>query len=42
MKVVKKNSTKNCHFYTRENSLYIAWACFCNGNNLDGQYYVFP
>ena len=29
MKVVKKKSTENCHFYSREKSLYIAWACFC-------------
>ena len=26
----KKNSTKNCHFYSHEKSLYIAWACFRN------------
>ena len=24
-------STENCHFYSREKSLYIAWACFRNG-----------
>ena len=23
-------STENCHFYSREISLYIAWACFRN------------
>ena len=28
----KNNSTENCHFYSREKSLYIAWACFRNGN----------
>ena len=28
MKRVKQNSNKNCHFYSREKSLYIAWACF--------------
>ena len=26
----KKNSTENCHFYSREKSLYIVWACFRN------------
>ena len=31
MKIVRKNSTENCHFYSREKSLYIAWACFRNG-----------
>ena len=25
-----KNSTENCHFYSREKSLYITWACFRN------------
>ena len=29
MKMVKK-STENFHFYSREQSLYIAWACFRN------------
>ena len=29
MKIVKK-SNENCHFYSREKSLYIAWACFRN------------
>ena len=24
----KKKSTENCHFYSHEKSLYIAWACF--------------
>ena len=24
------NSTENCHFYSREKSMYIAWACFRN------------
>ena len=28
MKIVKKKSIKNCHFYSREKSLYVAWACF--------------
>ena len=29
MKIVKKKiKLKNCHFYSRERSLYIAWACF--------------
>ena len=27
----KKISTENCHFYSREKSLYIVWACFRNG-----------
>ena len=31
MKIVKKNSTENCHFYSLEKSLYIAWACFRSG-----------
>ena len=26
----KKNSTENCHFYSREILLYIAWACMRN------------
>ena len=30
MKIVKKKSTANCHFYSREISLYIAWTCFRN------------
>ena len=25
-----KNSTENCHFYSREKSPYKAWACFRN------------
>ena len=25
---VLEQSTENCHFYSREKSLYIAWACF--------------
>ena len=28
MKIVKKSSTENCHFYSSEKSLYVAWACF--------------
>ena len=24
------NSNEKCHFYTREKSLYVAWACFSN------------
>ena len=27
----KKKSTENCHFYSREKALYMAWACFRNG-----------
>ena len=27
------NSTENCHFYSREKSLYVAWACFRNDND---------
>ena len=30
MKKVKKNSTENCHFYSHEISLYIAWECLRN------------
>ena len=30
MKIVKKYSTENCHFYSHGKSLYIAWACFRN------------
>ena len=26
----QKNATENCHFYSREKWLYIAWACFGN------------
>ena len=28
----QKNSTENCYFYSRENSLYVAWVCFRNVN----------
>ena len=31
MKIVKKKATENCHFYSRENLLFIAGACFRNG-----------
>ena len=24
-------SIENCHYYSREKSLYLAWACFHNG-----------
>ena len=24
-------SNENCHFYSHEKSLYVAWACFRNG-----------
>ena len=34
MKKVKKHSTENCHFYSREKSLYVTWACF--RNDLEG------
>ena len=27
MKIVEKKSTGNCHFYSREISLFIAWEC---------------
>ena len=30
MKIVKKKKPENCHFYSNEKSLYIAWACFRN------------
>ena len=33
MKTVKKNSTENCHFYSCEKSLYIAWLCFRNATD---------
>ena len=33
MKIVKKKSTENCNFYSREKSLYIAWACFRNASD---------
>ena len=26
----QKKSNENCHFYTREKSLHVAWACFRN------------
>ena len=26
----QKNSTENCHFYSCEKLLYVAWACFRN------------
>ena len=39
MKRVKNNSTENCHFYSREVSLYVAWAGFRNGL-LDFSYFV--
>ena len=42
MKIVKKKSTENCHFYSHEKSLYIAWACFRNDLftiSVDGQYW---
>ena len=29
-KKIVKISTENCHFYSREKSLYVAWACFRN------------
>ena len=28
----QNKSTENCHFYSREKSLYVAWACFRNVN----------
>ena len=30
----KKKSTENCHFYSSEKSLCIAWACFRNGMSM--------
>ena len=30
-------STENCHFYSHEKSLYVAWACFRNGFCFPGQ-----
>ena len=32
MKIVKNKKNENCHFYTREKSLYVAWAYFRNEN----------
>ena len=32
---VEKKSTENCHFYSREKSLYVAWACFRNVQKLN-------
>ena len=29
-----KKSTENCHFYSREKSLNVAWACVRNGTLL--------
>ena len=26
----QKYSTENCHFYSCEKFLYVAWTCFCN------------
>ena len=31
----QENSTENCHFYSREKSLYVAWACFRNVQELN-------
>ena len=36
MKIVKKQLTENCHFYSHEKSLYTALACFRNVNLLVG------
>ena len=33
MKIVK-NSTENCHFESREKSMYVAWVCFRNAQVL--------
>ena len=33
----QKNSTENCHFYSREKSLYVAWACFHNDNHVSSR-----
>ena len=30
----EKISNENCHFYSREKSLYIVWACFRNANDM--------
>ena len=30
----QKLSTENCHFYSHEKLLYVAWACFRNDLNL--------
>ena len=34
---IQKNSTENCHFYSREKTLYIAWACFRYEKTLAGK-----
>ena len=34
MKIYIKKSTENCHFYSREKSLYVAWACFVNNTKI--------
>ena len=34
MKIVKTKSNENCHFYSREKSLYVAWTWFRNVINL--------
>ena len=35
-------STENCHFYSREKSLYVAWACFRNAKKIDcSQQYLY-
>ena len=39
---IEKKSTENCHFHSREISLYIAWACFHNGLSIcDSQLMIF-
>ena len=37
----KNNSTRNCHFYSCEKSLYVAWACFRYAGH-SGLYIQFP
>ena len=41
----QNNSNENCHFYSREKSVYVAWACFrnalnCAVNGLTGSDYI--
>ena len=37
MKIVKTKSAENCHLFSLEKSLYIAWACFRSENKGAGQ-----
>ena len=42
MKIVQKNSTENCHFYSCEKPLYIAWVCLAHlSRRLRGELIVY-